>query len=47
MNPKKPTPIPQTLADVEALLAQVAAVEALLAPLAFAPRRLAGKGARP
>ncbi len=24
-----------------------AAVEALLAPLAFAPRRLAGKGARP
>ena len=37
MNPKKPTPIPQTLA----------AVEALLAPLAFAPRRLAGKGARP
>ena len=25
MNPKKPTPIPQSLADVEGLMAQVAA----------------------
>lgn len=28
MNPKKPTPIPQTLADVEALMATVAAADA-------------------
>ena len=28
MNPKKPTPIPQSLADVEGLMAQVAAADA-------------------